>query len=193
MAELRELVAPSTMVLRAVLFLLAGAGVGWLCRLLQQLLGVGGWWWLLPTLATMGALFHYAKRWTGGAELRRRVRRDLAEGEAAVTRVEAVSAIGFAEQEDEGPAWVVECAGGEMLLFAGQYLDRLERRGFPWREFAIVEAPYSGRFFGLEKLGEPLESVARREPLTYEQARDLGTFERSYVVLDARGREVLGL
>lgn len=191
--ELRGLVAPSTTIFRAFLFVLAGVAAGWLFHLLQRLLGVDGWWWLIPTIGGMAVLFRRAKRWTGGADLRRRVQRDLAEDEARVTRAAAVSAIGFAEHEDEGPAWVIECASGETLLFAGQYLDRLERRGFPWRQLAIVEAPHSGRFLGLEQLGEPLEAVQRRRPLTFEQARDLGSFERSWLLLDARGRAILGL
>ena len=191
--ELRALVAPSAVLFRAVLFILAGLLVGKLFHVLQVLLGgsEGVPWWLLPTAAVMLWLFLRAGRWTGGWKLRRRVRQDLAGGQASVLRIEAVSAIEIEEVEDEGPGFVVDTAAGDRVVFAGQYLASAKRRGFPWREFEILEAPSCGVFFGLRKLGEPLEVADRRPPLGLRQARELGLLDHSYVILDARGRAIL--
>ena len=192
-AELRGVVAPSTVLFRAVLLLLVGAVAAKLFHVAQQLLGAaaGSWWWVIPTSLVLVALYLRAGRWTGGRELRRRVRRDLAGGLASALRIEAVSAVEIAEQEDEGPTFVLRTAGGETVVFAGQYLEGAKSRGFPWRDFLVLEAPESRIFFALLKLGEPLAIRATLPPLSYRQGRELGVCDRRYVVLDERGSSIL--
>jgi hypothetical protein len=141
-------------------------------------------WWILPTVVMAIILLRRFKKWTGGAEFRDAVRRDIGRGELAITRVKAVDAIRVEEAEDEGPSYFILTDDGEVILFCGQYLDRLQRKGFPWEEFEISEAPESKVFFGLKKVGDKLEPSVTRQPFTYEEAKNYKTFDSDYKLLD---------
>ncbi len=53
----------------------------------------------------------------------------------AAHRIDAVEAIEVDEQEDEGPSFFIKTVDGQVILFTGQYLNRLKARGFPWKPF----------------------------------------------------------
>ena len=82
---------------RALLFLVALIVVGAVCRRVQQWLPLRGPYWLLPTIAAGLVLYVRARRWTGGRELRRRIRLDLEANAAVVHRVLVQDAILFEE------------------------------------------------------------------------------------------------
>jgi hypothetical protein len=193
LAELRAYVAPSTAVFRVVLFALLAGIVGILFRVAQKILfgELEVPWWLLPAAAVMLWLYLRLSRWTGGSSLRRRIKSDIAGGNAAVQRIEAMSAIEFEEQEDEGPAFLVSTRDGQAILFAGQYLVGPKSWGFPWLSFEIIEAPASCLFLGIEKLGDPLSKLGKRAPLSYDQLSAVGSFDKEYVFLDEEARIML--
>ncbi|NIP58783.1 MAG: hypothetical protein GWM92_10725, partial [Gemmatimonadetes bacterium] len=89
--------------------------------------------WAVGTLLFGIWLYSRAGRWTGGSELRDRIRRDLERGELARRRVVVVEAVEAPEVEDEGPVFFVREEDGQLLFFAGQRLSREKGRGFPWR------------------------------------------------------------
>jgi hypothetical protein len=186
--ELRGYVSWGIVLFRAVLFVLAVAAVAWLLAALHRLLVPASLrhdiWWIVPTGLLAASLYAVAGRWTGGRELRKRIREDIAGGVAAVHRVVAVEAIEVGEREDEGPAYFIRTADGRTILFAGQYLYTYKRKGFPWTEFEIVEAPRSQRFFELARVGEPLKPSASRPPFTWEEFKRYKANAGEYVILD---------
>lgn len=189
-AELTGLVSAGAIAARAALFVLAVAVVGWVSATLQafgaQLVGspLELPFWIAPTLAFATFLYVRAGRWTGGRELRNRVRRDLRRGELAHLRVRVVEALEAPEVEDEGPVIFVRTDDGVTLFFSGQELARHKERGFPWREFEVIEAPVSRHFFRLRPLSASFEAVETREPLTFAEAKTLGVLSASFGTLD---------
>jgi len=159
---------------RAVLFLVALAIVGVACRGVQRWLQLPDPLWLLPTSAVGLLLYVRARRWTGGRELRRRIRQDLAANAAVVHQIRVRDAVVFDENEDEGPIVFLLTDTDETLVFTGQDLSRDVARGFPWRAFEVRESASSGRFLGLKRLGEPFPPSLRRPPLSPEQFTQLG-------------------
>lgn len=172
--ELQGYLSWTTVAGRAVLFLVALAILGAACRRLQQWLQLPDLLWLLPTSAMGLLLYVRARRWTGGRELRRRIRQDLAANAAAVHHIRVRDAIVFDEQEDEGPIVFVLTDTDETLVFTGQDLSRDVARGFPWRAFEVRESASSGRFFGLKRLGDPLPPSLKKPPLSPDQFTQLG-------------------
>ena len=172
--ELEGYVSWGPVVGRALIFLVALAIVGVASRRIQQWLHLPEPLWLLPTGLAGLLLYVRSRRWTGGRELRERIRRDLAANAALVHHIRTREAILFEENEDEGPIVFVLTDTGETLVFLGQDLSRDVARGFPWREFAVRESAGSGRFFGLRRLGEPFPLSAKRPPLSRDTYRQLG-------------------
>ena len=186
--ELLGYVSPWVAAFRAALFLLAGGIAGAVLYRLEVALLPASWprlVWLLPTALLLGWLYARSGRWTGGAQFRRNVRRDLDEGMARRLHVTVASATEFEEVGDTGPTFVITTPSGEAMLFCGQDFLRRRAKGFPWREFEVLDAPHSNVFFALNRLGEPFQQVSRRAPLTYEQAKALGCFKKSYAFLPA--------
>jgi hypothetical protein len=188
--DLEGYVAGGTSLFRAVLFVAIIGFVAWLLR--AVLLRVAATypaaahpaWWIVPVLALAAALFRLSRRWTGGRELRAKIRADLERGEVAVRRVVASAAIEVQPGEDEGPTFFLLTGDGKTMVFGGQYLEPFVRRGFPWAAFDIVEAPESRLFVGLVKAGERLVPARRAEPLTWEETKMFGVLEGKYRVLD---------
>jgi len=185
-AELKSYVSPASAVGRVVLFLLVGVIAA---ALLRRMVGylypvASAAWWSLPPVALLVVLFIYARRWTGGPELRQRIRADLAGGVLNVHRIEVVDAIEVAEEEDEGPAYFLQTSDGRVLAFAGQYLDALKRRGFPWRVFEITEAPASKLCFKLKRLEGNVRPAFLRQPFSFAEFRQYSANGR-YQVVDA--------
>ena len=179
LAELRGYVAWSTTFFRGALFVAVVALFGWALRRLTDTELV----WIAPTAALAIALYIIAGRWTGGRAFRAKVREDVKGGVAAVHAVRAVDAVEVEEGEDEGPAYFVLTDDGTTLLFAGQYLGPYQRKGFPWKEFEILEAPRSKIFFGLVPRGERLAPSARRPPFSWEEFKTFAQGKREYAVL----------
>ncbi|HXV72296.1 MAG TPA: hypothetical protein VEB69_12970 [Acidimicrobiia bacterium] len=182
--ELRGYVALSTTIGRVALFLV---GVGIVSLLswsfARQVTPRVGQWWPLVPLAFGGWLFRVSGGWTGGPEFRRRVKEDIVGGVAAVRRVSAVDAIEIEEVEDEGPSYFILTSDGQTLYIGFQELDRHKSRGFPWTEFEIVEAPNSGTFFSLKKIGGKLQPSLVRSQLPWDEMKQIG-FDKRYRVLD---------
>lgn len=190
-AELEALVSPATSLLRAGLYLLAVAAIGWVARSLQYgATSVSPPVWLLPTGAFAAFLYVRGARWTGGRALRAAVRRDLERGELALHRVRVVEALEAPEVEDEGPVFFVRDAGGDTLFFSGQEMARHKARGFPWTEFEIVEAPASKQFLRLRSGGPPFEGVELREPLGPEEAKRIGVDTAPFGMVEASIEEL---
>ncbi len=189
-AKLRGYVAASTAVGRAALFLvavgLAAFGFRSLFKAAASLSPALSHpvWWIVPTCAISWLLYRRSSRWTGGPLFRAQVRRDLAGGRLAIRHVEAVDAVAFEEVEDCGPCYVLLARDGRRLLFDGEYLEAYRRRGFPWATFEIREAPESGVFFGLRRTGERLTPSARLPALSLAERRALGSFKKSYQIID---------
>ena len=178
--ELRGYVSWGPFAGRAILFLVAPAIVGAISRSIQQRLAVPEPLWLLPTGVVGLLLYLRSRRWTGGRELRGRIRQDLATNAAVVRRIQTREAIVFDERQDEGPIVFLLTDTGETLVFLGQDLARDVSRGFPWREFEVRESPSSGRFFRLKRLAEPFPPSAKKPPLSRDEFRrlDLGSVRR---------------
>jgi hypothetical protein len=189
-AELQGYVAWYIWLFRALAFVIVLAFTARLLQVIQR--GVAGGdpvfghpaWWIVPVAALGAALYRVSGRWTGGRKLRSAIRRDLARGEAAMHRVTAVEAIEVEEAEDEGPSFFIRTGEGRTMVFAGQYLDRLKSRGFPWTAFDIVEAPESKMFFAITRVGEPLPPSMRRPPLPFEESKQYGVLRGRFLELD---------
>jgi hypothetical protein len=187
---LRGYVAVSTTAFRLVLYVATVAVVGVMLRSMQNLVQArlrvsSGWsWWLVLTGAFALGLYRVSGRWTGGSSFRSQVRRDLERGELAVQTILVVDAIEVAEQEDEGPGYFLHTQDGRTALFAGQYLERYRLRGFPWSAFELLEAPESGLFLGLKKLGDRLTPSVRRAPFRWDEFKRFGLASRKYCWLD---------
>jgi hypothetical protein len=189
-AELQGHVAWSITLFRAFLFLAVVGALGWFLRAVHaratepgSFLGSDAWW-AVPLFAFAVGLYVVSSRWTGGRGFRRAVRADLNGGMARVRRITTIDAIEVAEQEDEGHSYFLLTDDGRTMLFAGQYLDRYRRRGFPWRAFDIIEAPASERFLDLVRAGDRLVPSVRRPPFTWAEVKRFGVLERYRVVDD---------
>ncbi len=194
LAELEGYVAWPINLFRVVLFVAAVAGLTWLLRVVHDRLiplpAQHALWWSAPAIVFAMALYRLAGRWTGGRALRAKIRADLAGGVAAVHRVVALDAIEVEEQEDEGPAFYLLTDDGRTMLFAGQYLDAYRRKGFPWREFDVLEAPASKIFFGIKPEGEKLTPSARRPPFTWDEYKRYRAGMHNYGFLDVPFEEL---
>ncbi len=173
-AELKGYLSAWAVVGRAALFFVALAIVALPSRSVQLLLGLPDPLWLLPATGAGAFLFVRSRRWTGGRELRNRIRLDLLQNQARVCVVRVREAILFQEREDEGPTIFVLDEGGETILFAGQEFARHADRGFPWKTFEIRECPRSRRFLGIRRRGDKFEGCGIRPPLPAEQFGSLG-------------------
>lgn len=176
LAELRGYVSPWTSVGRVTLLLGASLLGGAMLRSLVIRIAPDAHflWWLVPSLGMAAGLFALGRRGSGGPALRERIRADLAGGVLNIDCIEVAEAIEVREQEDEGPAFFLKLTDGRVLVFSGQYLDRLKQRGFPWRIFELTEAPASKLIFQLKRLGAPIRPAFVREPFTFAEFKTYG-------------------
>ncbi|MFK5922875.1 MAG: hypothetical protein QM496_11905 [Verrucomicrobiota bacterium] len=142
--------------------------------------------WVLPTAAFALYIWIRSGKWTGGRQFHDAVKKDIAGGNARVLSVKITDAILIEEQEDDGPSYIILSTEGETVFFSGQYLDRLQAKGFPWSEIEIVEAPESKVFFGIKKKGARINPSVNRMPLEYEEAKSMGAFDNDYQVLNVK-------
>jgi hypothetical protein len=173
-AELVGYVSRSTVWSRALLFALALTAVAGLAFKFQRSLSIDQPVWIVPTALVGLTLYWRSRRWTGGRDLRARIRADLESNAAAVHILSVVDAIKVEEAEDEGPTFFLELDTGETVAIGGQFLDRVVTRGFPWRRFEIREGARSGLFLGLEGRGERIVPSLVKPPLSMATVRELG-------------------
>lgn len=173
-AELVGYVSRSTVWSRAVLFALALTAVAGLAVKFQRSLSIDQPVWIVPTALVGLTLYWRSRRWTGGRDLRARIRQDLESNTAAVHILSVVDAIKVEEAEDEGPTFFLELDTGETVAIGGQFLDRVVTRGFPWRRFEIREGARSGLFLGLEGRGARVVPSLVKPPLSMATVRALG-------------------
>lgn len=173
-AELVGYVSRSTVWSRAVLFALALTAVAGLAFKFQRSLSIDQPVWIVPTALVGLTLYWRSRRWTGGRDLRARIRQDLESNTAAVHILSVVDAIKVEEAEDEGPTFFLELDTGETVAIGGQFLDRVVTRGFPWRRFEIREGARSGLFLGLEGRGARVVPSLVKPPLSMATVRALG-------------------
>jgi hypothetical protein len=173
-AELVGYVSRSTVWARAILFALALAAVAAVAFKVQRGFAIDQPFWIAPAALAGVALYWRSRRWTGGRDLRARIRQDLETNTAAVHLLSVVDAIRVEEAEDEGPTFFLKLETGETVAIGGQFLDRFVTRGFPWRQFEIREGARSGLFLGLEGRGERIVPSLVKPPLSLGTVRDLG-------------------
>lgn len=192
-SELQGLVAASTQMLRGMLFIVVLGLFGFLVRAIQLRADVSFPYWAILSAALGLWLYRKSKAWTGGPEFRRQVREDLHSGETRVVSIIVQRAVEFEEAEDEGPSFLIETMDGDSILFTGQHLDSAKRRGFPWQEIEIHEAPNSQYFFRIKGHGESISVDSIRPSLEYALLQSLGCFQHNYVQLDpAQRAKVVG-
>lgn len=189
--EMEGIVAISTQVSRAGFFLLFVLAVGALFRWIQHLAWQGFPVWVVLTVAASVWVYVRSVRWTGGPELRRKIREDLAAGTVVVSIVEPESVEEVGELEDEGPSFIVRTLEGNQFLLTGQEMGRYKSKEFPWRKFGVIETPRSRRFLGLRRMGEPMPVSKKHPPFTYQQAKHLGCFQCNFIELDESKRKLL--
>ena len=182
--ELQGVVAWSTQIGRAFLFLLVLFFVGAIFRSLFALVAIDTPIWFVPTAILAYFLYRRAGRWTGGQAFRRLVRQDIENGEACVTVIRPVDVTEIEELEDEGPSYIVKTDENDWVVLSGQEMVAHKLRGFPWAQFSVDEAPHSSMFFGLTRMGDPVPLNRTLPPLRYELARDLGAASGTFTVLD---------
>lgn len=118
-AELAGYVSRSTAAGRAILFGLALAAMAGMALKVQRWLSVDQPWWVVPTAAVGLVLYWRSGRWTGGRDLRARIRRDLEANTATVRVLSVVDAIRVDEAEDEGPTFFLKLETGETVAILG--------------------------------------------------------------------------
>lgn len=189
--ELQEIVAWTTQLLRAALFVGLFVFLGLLLRSLQNAAFIGPPLWLVVVAILAVWLYVRSGRWTGGRKWRRLVHQDLEAGVALATIVEPVSVVEVEDIEDVGVSFIIETSTGEVTLFAGQEMDRYKLKGFPWSKIKVIEAPRSKKLFGLERMGESIPVDRTTLPFSYDQAKRLGCFDQTFTILDAQKRRIL--
>ena len=181
---MRAYVAWGTLAARAVLLLVLGICVAAILRAVIEHTksGVHFSWWAIPTVLVMVFIYFRSRRWTGGRDLRLKIKADLEQGTLAVHRIHVADVIEVQEREDEGPSYFVKTADGQVFVFSGQYLDGYRTKGFPWKAFEIAEAPASRIFFGLTRLDASVAPSFTREPFDSDEARQFRC--RNYGCID---------
>jgi hypothetical protein len=165
--------------------------VGLVLRAMFALVAIDAPVWLLPTALLGWILYRRAGRWTGGPAFRQLVRQDMEHGEARVSVIRPVEVTEVEELEDEGPSYFIKTDEDDWILLTGQEMVSHKLRGFPWSQFSVDEAPHSGTFFGLTRMGDPVPITRTIPPVPYELARDLGVSSRTFTVLDEAGVALL--
>lgn len=189
--ELEQFVSISTTILRASIFAIFIGLLGAILRGIQIKTFDAPPIWLAATAIIGVAIYVRSKKWTGGSELRRKIRQDLEAGVSRVTVIEPAFVTEIEELEDEGPSYIIVTRAGESVLLTGQWLVWIKKRKFPWSKFEITEAPASGHFFGVQNRGDPIPVSQKRDPLAYEQAKALGCFHSNYILLDDGAKKLL--
>jgi hypothetical protein len=189
-AELVGYLSRSAVAGRAILFALALAAVAGIAFKVQRWLSIDQPFWVVPSTLVGLALYWRSRRWTGGRDLRVRIRRDLESNTATVHVLSVVDAIKVEEAEDEGPTFFLKLETGETVAIGGQFLDRLVSRGFPWRQFDIREAAESGLFLGLESRGDRVVPSLVKPPLSMATVRELGIASVRWKVLPVAFEEL---
>jgi hypothetical protein len=189
-AELVGYLSRSAVASRAILFAVSLAAVAGITVKVQRWFSIDQPFWVVSTAVVGLALYWRSRRWTGGVDLRARIRGDLKSNTAAVHVLSVVDAIKVEEGEDEGPTFFLKLETGETVAIGGQFLDRFVRRGFPWRQFEIREAAESGLFLGLKSRGERVVPSLVKPPLSMTTVREQGIASVRWKVLPVAFEEL---
>lgn len=101
-----------------------------------------------------------------------RLRAELEQGEAELSRFQVVDAIGVDEFEDEGLSFYLKLEDGRVLFLSGQYLyEPVEERSFPSTRIEVVRTPTTRQLLGLNVLGTYVPPSAQRPPFQDEEYR----------------------
>jgi membrane protein implicated in regulation of membrane protease activity len=99
-----------------------------------------------------------------------RIGRDLAGGQASVTRARVTDAVKVEELEDEGSSYYLRLDDGRVLFLSGQYLYDVEEAGrFPCAVVSVVRAPTTRIVFSVTCEGAPIQPSSRRPPFTDDE------------------------
>jgi len=190
--ELKGIIAPSTQILRVALFTACAAAVGSAFRWAQFLVTDSMPIWLIPTGLLLVWIYLKSGEWTGGRELRRKVREDLEIGHLIMTILEPRTVDEVEEHENEGPSYIIDNIDGSVFLLTGQEMERYQSKKFPWAKIGVLETPRSKQFLGLKRLGAPITVAKKRPPFAYQEAKELGCFNSNFIQLDESRMQLLG-
>jgi membrane protein implicated in regulation of membrane protease activity len=153
---------------------------------------------LLPVpvaLAVAWVVFRRLRRGERDSGWLERIERDLAGGQASVTRARVTDAVNVEELEDEGSSYYLRLDDGRVLFLSGQYLYDVEEEGrFPSAVVSVVRAPATRIVFDVTCEGAPIQPSSRRPPFTdaeYEGGRvpeDGAVLNVDFATLRASGR-----
>jgi len=160
--ELRGIVSWQAAGGRAVLFFVLVCLAGAMFRSINHL-SPGLVWWPIPVAVIVILMAIYAKRLTGGAALRREIRRDIDAGIVEEHEFSLSTAAVFQEVEDEGPVWLWP-DGHQTLRLSGQQLSRISKNGLPRRRLTVTVTPKARRLLHVQCEGEHPELLIAREP-----------------------------
>ncbi len=189
--ELEGIISLSTQAIRVLLFSISVLLIGIFFHWLQHLVWQGRPLWIFPTVALAIWLYFRSSHWTGGPNLRAKIRRDLADGNVSISILEPESIEEVEELEDEGPSYIIQTKDGSMYLLTGQEMEQYISKHFPWSKIGVIETPYSKQFLGLRKMGDPMPISNKRPPFTYQEAKELGCFNSTFIILDESKRKLL--
>jgi hypothetical protein len=137
----------------------------------------------LVLVLTLVFLLWLRRKWWA-SPMARKMRADFAAGDALVHTVYVAEAMIVLEHEDEGQTVFVKTTEDETLVFHGQDLELFTKRGFPWQQFEIVEAPQSRFFLKLRRLAPAFNARKFAGPLPYAEAKEYGLFQSRWKPLD---------
>jgi hypothetical protein len=187
--ELREMISLKTYLLRLFIYALIVILITIPIRAIQNsLLEIHFPIWIIISAICTGYLLLKSKKWTGGSELRKQIKKEIKDGVAYTTQCSIKDAIEVEEQEDEGPSFYIQTDNEMVYLFSGQYLDTYNTKGFPWEKFVIIETP-SKQIFKLKKEGKNFKVNKKRKPFTWDEIKEVG--KDKYQIVNKQFDEIL--
>lgn len=138
--------------------------------------------WLFGRWATA----RHAAAFRPDPEVEDALRKDLAEGRAAVTRYDVEAAVRVAADPGRlvGTTWFLRLADGSVVLLVGPHLAQAEDAGqFPATAFEIAAGEASHFVLSVRRLGERLAPQRSRAPLSDAEWEEVGEDEDEKVPL----------
>jgi hypothetical protein len=123
------------------------------------------------------AIFIWSKRFTGGSDLRGRIRKDLRQGEVEDRVFNLRHVVVFPEAEDEGPILFFR-DGPKVYVLSGQRMTRLAKDGLPRENVVVSIAPISERIVGLKSGGAKTDALVSNVPFSKSTFFDKKVFSK---------------
>src|SRR5690554_576937 len=137
--ELREIISLKTYLLRLFIYALIVILITIPFRAIQNsFLEIHFPIWIIIPVICIVYLQIKSKKWTGGSELRKQIKKEIKDGVAYETQFSIKDVNEVEEQEDEGPSFYIQTDNDIVYLFSGQYLNNYKTSGFPWEKFVII-------------------------------------------------------